>query len=399
VIFGITGTYLHAYLYAAGSRDQTDQAIYLDSFEYTFTLLTVLLIYSFIKYSGMFLILRSDAINARFKLITREVLLATFVWIVLLLFWVIGDADNELILGWTVIVPYAIFFYAYATNKIIPHCLPKKRPFISYLMRSILFITALFIPIMILMMIFIQSEDLIFDIIGFNSVFQGFITVPLTWVLYKRQAKGAEEVLVLKKELKQSTANIDFLRSQINPHFLFNALNTIYGTAIQEKAERTSEGIEKLGDMMRFMLQENMQEKISLCREIDYLNNYISLQKLRTDTNPIVRIETDIQSRETVFRIAPMLLIPFVENAFKHGISFREPSHIKVSLEIKNNTLYFDVYNSKHDRRDNDPEKDKSGIGLENVKQRLKLLYPNRHDLMIRENTREFFIHLTIQLT
>jgi LytS/YehU family sensor histidine kinase len=198
--------------------------------------------------------------------------------------------------------------------------------------------------------------------------------------------------------LKQRSANIDFLRSQINPHFLFNALNTLYGTAIQENADRTSEGIQQLGDMMRFMLQENMQDKISLAREIDYLNNYISLQRLRTDTNPIVQIQTHIQDRENIYQIAPMLLIPFVENAFKHGISFREPSHIKVNLEIKDGTLFFDVYNSKHIKTGNDPEKDKSGIGLENVKQRLKLSYPNKHELIIRDTTKEYFVHLTIQL-
>jgi len=129
------------------------------------------------------------------------------------------------------------------------------------------------------------------------------------------------------------------------------------------------------------------------------LNNYISLQKLRTDTNPCVRIEAVIEQPITVVQIAPMLLIPFVENAFKHGISLRYPSHIKMSLELKDKTLYFDVYNSKHERLENDPEKNKSGIGLTNVKQRLQLLYPSRHELLIRENAKEFFVHLTIQLS
>jgi sensor histidine kinase YesM len=94
-----------------------------------------------------------------------------------------------------------------------------------------------------------------------------------------------------------------------------------------------------------------------------------------------------------------MLLIPFVENAFKHGISLREPSHIRVTLDVKDQVLYFDVNNSKHHKPENDPEKDKSGIGLNNVKQRLQLLYPARHELIIRETSREFFVHLTIQLT
>ena len=93
-----------------------------------------------------------------------------------------------------------------------------------------------------------------------------------------------------------------------------------------------------------------------------------------------------------------MLLIPFVENAFKHGISFREPSHIKITFQIKDNTVYFDVFNLKHSRHDNDPEKNKSGIGLENVKQRLQLLYPEKHELIIRDTEKEFYVHLTIQL-
>lgn len=231
----------------------------------------------------------------------------------------------------------------------------------------------------------------------FNSVLQMFITIPVTWLLYKRHVKGNEQLNVLKKELGQSNASIDFLRSQINPHFLFNALNTIYGTALQEGAERTGEAVQKLGDMMRFMLQENMQDKIPLSREIEYLNNYISIQKLRTDSNPNIRIETDIQENLTLFQIAPMLLIPFVENAFKHGISFREPSHIKIRLEVKDQRLYFEVYNLKHSRYNNDPEKYKTGIGLENVKQRLELMYPRKHELVIGNTEKEFFVHLTIQ--
>ncbi len=93
-----------------------------------------------------------------------------------------------------------------------------------------------------------------------------------------------------------------------------------------------------------------------------------------------------------------MLLIPFVENAFKHGISLQHPSYIKVTLQTKDKTLYFDVHNSIHIKPDNDPEKFKSGIGLQNVKQRLALLYPNNHELIIRESAKEFFIHLTMQL-
>ena len=193
--------------------------------------------------------------------------------------------------------------------------------------------------------------------------------------------KGDEQMNVLKKELGRSNANFDFLRSQINPHFLFNALNTIYGTALQEGADRTGEAVQEIAgdsDALR-CFRRNMEEKISLKREIDYLENYISLQKLRTDANPMVQIETNILHKGTHFQLAPMLLIPFVENAFKHGISFREQSTMSLKLEVKDRTLNFEVYNSRLQRSRRDPEKNKSGIGLENVKQQLELLSPGKH--------------------
>ena len=149
---------------------------------------------------------------------------------------------------------------------------------------------------------------------------------------------------------------------------------------------------------MRFMLQENMQDKILLSRDVEYLKNYILLQKLRTSISDKVDIQDLIEDQDNNLQITPMLLIPFVENAFKHGISLISPSHIKISLQTKDDTLYFDVYNSIHIKPANDPEKGQSGIGLENVKQRLQLLYPGRHDLVIRENANDFFVHLTLQL-
>jgi two-component system LytT family sensor kinase len=150
---------------------------------------------------------------------------------------------------------------------------------------------------------------------------------------------------------------------------------------------------------MRFMLQENVQEKISLVRDLEYLNNYISLQRLRTDINPNIKIQIALQQEvSSSVQIAPMLLIPFIENAFKHGISLREESQIRISLELKESTLYFDVFNTKHVRYENDPERHSNGIGLMNVKQRLQLVYPNKHELVIRETANDYFVHLVINL-
>lgn len=225
------------------------------------------------------------------------------------------------------------------------------------------------------------------------------ILAPVQWFVFKRLTKSKEELFVLKKALGQKEANVDQLRSQINPHFLFNALNTLYGMAIQENAGKTSEAIEKLGSMMRFMLQENLQAKISLQRDLQYLNDYLALQRLRTDINTNIKIQIAIQQEvDPAVQIAPMLLIPFIENAFKHGISLREESHIRIALELKEAVLYFDVFNTKHVRAEHDPEKHSNGIGLLNVKQRLQLVYPNRHELVIRETTHDYFVHLVITL-
>lgn len=331
--------------------------------------------------------------------ITRTMLFAFAMWLMIMLLLALGEAENQLMILWGVIGPFGIFLYSWYFQILIPAQYKKARPLQSYIFRSFFILVLAIPPVTLLFAALLRrSVDTAMAFAFVNSLVHFFFTVPLLWILFRRQMKNREELFVLKKELGRSTASFDFLRSQINPHFLFNALNTIYGTAIQEGAERTSEGIEKLGDMMRFMLHENMQDKIALTREVEYLNNYISLQRLRTDANPIVTIEAHVEQPVTPVQIAPMLLIPFVENAFKHGISFREPSHIKITLEVKDKVLNFDVYNSKHVRPENDPEKNRSGIGLNNVKQRLQLLYPRRHELIIRETGKEFFVHLTLQL-
>ncbi|HEX6334458.1 MAG TPA: histidine kinase, partial [Flavisolibacter sp.] len=342
---------------------------------------------------------RSADIQAKYRFITPGGLVAIVMWMIVLFFMFTGDAAHEVVAAWCVIIPFAILYYWYSFHTLIPRALPRKRPFTSYLGRTILVLALTGLPVGLFALLLSQNDEAAISITFLNMAFQLMVIAPFTWVVFQRYIRGNEELSFLKKELGQTNASFDFLRSQINPHFLFNALNTIYGTALQEKAERTSEGIEKLGDMMRFMLQENMQENIPLAREVEYLDNYIGLQRLRTDANPIVRIESAIQQPVAPVRIAPMLLIPFVENAFKHGISLREPSHIKINLELRGATLYFDVYNSKHEKQDTDPEKNKSGIGLNNVRQRLELMYPKKHELVIRETGREFFVHLTIQLT
>ncbi len=199
--------------------------------------------------------------------------------------------------------------------------------------------------------------------------------------------------------LGNKQAELSGLQAQVNPHFLFNALNTLYASAIAEKAELTSGGIQKLSDMMRFMLHQNNKHEIDIRQEVDYLNNYIDLQKLRTAGLKDFEINTQLDDTLCLQPIAPMLLVPFVENAFKHGVSIRQKSWIDIRLRCDGQMLYFTVFNSLHPKSEEDPERNASGIGLENVKKRLQLLYPKRHQLSIHQTAREFSINLEIKVT
>lgn len=224
------------------------------------------------------------------------------------------------------------------------------------------------------------------------------IATPLSWLFYIQQREKINDLLNLEKKLGKITADLAFLRSQINPHFLFNTLNTLYGTALQEQATRTASGIQRLGDMMRFLLHDNHRDTIPVIREVEYLQHYINLQSLRIADTPGIRIETSISDMNCDHSIAPMLLIPFVENAFKHGIRLTKPSYIMIKLYCDEKGIYLDVVNSRHTNKEHTSEEGYSGVGMENVKQRLDLLYPNMHSLKIHEDDAAFEIHLFIQL-
>ncbi len=328
----------------------------------------------------------------------RECFIALVVWgFVLILLFAQLNRD-ELPLLWLFTIPPGILFYGFSQNEWIPRLKAAGHAFWAYLWRSLALILigsllVSFIPLLI----YQRNDPFIIHFLA-NLALHALFTLPFSWIIYHYRLRHRSEITRLKTELGKSDASLSFLQSQINPHFLFNALNTLYGTALQEKAERTGEGIQKLGDMMRFMLHENMKDKILLARDIDYLENYIELQKLRTSPSANIVIETQIEIPLGPIEITPMLLIPFVENAFKHGISLQSPSAIKITLQTKGSTLYFDVHNSIHLKSENDPEMLKSGIGLQNVKQRLALLYPGKHELIIRESAKDFFVHLTMQL-
>jgi len=369
-----------------------------EGFQYSFIIALFYLGYAVIKYTGIYILSRFDQIKTRVPFVTTGGIICFIICALIFYLALIDGSEPGFLIMWGTIIPFGILFYWFCLARIIPRKRKKKWPRTSYVFTSILWLALSMLPLFFLLLILIQDAELAITMSFFNAIVQLFVTSPLAWIIYKRRGEVNEEISGLKKQLGQSTASFDFLRSQINPHFLFNSLNTLYGTAILEKAERTAQGVQQLGDMMRCMLQENMRERIPLSREIDYLENYISLQRLRTDKVSGVQIETDIQRGTEEELIAPMLLIPFVENAFKHGVSLTKPSHVYIALERTPTSIVFTVINNRHDKQYMDPERHKSGIGLENVKQRLELLYPDRHRLGIQETDKEFIVKLVVQL-
>lgn len=193
------------------------------------------------------------------------------------------------------------------------------------------------------------------------------ITVTQNWY------KNEEQKNVIKSEKLNS--ELSFLKSQVNPHFLFNTLNNIYSLA-NRKSEHTPDAIMKLSHLMRYMIYETKKDTVDLQKEINYLTDYIELQKLRMlDKSKVI---FNIDNSECEKEIEPMLLIPFVENAFKHGDIFSEDAKIEITLRIKDNELYFKVENNIDKKIIEDKDKG-SGIGLNNLKKRLELLYPENH--------------------
>ncbi len=397
LIISIGQTYSQAYLLVQyDTNEEAYNQIFFSGFTYASWLIILIAIYVALKKLIIYLVAMEEKDTGhQMKL---EIAFGAAFWFLGVLIFVATSAPFQIILCWTLIISACLFLILYALYYLIPALIAQQKPYKVYLGKTTLISFFMAFPFGLTAFLITGRGELFFIVNLFQIPASLLISAPLAWYIYKTRNATQSEISTLKRELGKSDANLGFLKSQINPHFLFNALNTLYGTALQENADRTGEGIQKLGDMMRFMLQENMQDKISLTRDIDYLNNYIGLQKLRTSTTVDIVINTEIEEQLTSLEIAPMLLIPFVENAFKHGISLQSPSHIKITLQTKADILYFDVHNSIHLKADGDPEKLVSGIGLENVKQRLNLLYPKKHELIIRESAKEFFVHLTLNL-
>ncbi|TDH18479.1 histidine kinase [Segetibacter sp. 3557_3] len=268
-----------------------------------------------------------------------------------------------------------------------------KRRFVVYL----LFLFGLFIMIMFMHGLCFQilMEGRPFNLFR-SSTFNlaPFAFTILLSIAYQSIADHIRtERLMAEKQSENLKTELSFLRSQISPHFLFNVLNNIVAL-VRIKSEELEPTIMKLSSLMQYMLYETDEERGLLKTEAEYLRNYIDLQKQRFGSELTVNIRYDV--KEDWHTIEPMLLIPFVENAFKHGTGLLQYPEIHIELSVVNNQLSFTV---KNKYEESISIKDKtSGIGLANVKRRLELLYPDRHRLTIDNRNGWFLVHLNINL-
>ena len=198
----------------------------------------------------------------------------------------------------------------------------------------------------------------------------------------------------MRAEEEKLHAELAYLKAQINPHFLFNILNSIYALAL-ERSDRTAEAVVKLSSMMRYVLLETGRDRVPLQEEIAYVTDYTALQQTRFEG--ALHLDFGVTGNPENKTIAPLLLIPFVENAFKHGVNPEQPSAIQIRIDIGETELRLQVANKKVGVRVQ--PSGPAGLGIDNTRQRLGILYPGRHLLSIEDNPEDFCVLLTLHLT
>ena len=226
----------------------------------------------------------------------------------------------------------------------------------------------------------------------FNYMGSGLFIIFLS--IGMRVLERASQTEKLQKELEKEKLNSElaFLKNQISPHFFFNTLNNIY-SLISINAEDSQKAVLKLSKLMRYLLYDSEHGDTKLSNEIDFMTNYIDLMKLRMNSK--ISLNVAFPEKYEDVNIPPLIFIPFIENAFKHGISYREKSFIDISMTTNETSILFRCVNSiVKIREENEPGH--SGIGMENVTKRLNLLFPGKHELKINKSDKEFEVLLRI---
>ena len=285
---------------------------------------------------------------------------------------------------------YIGFFY-FNAGVLIPQFINKRK----YKQYAVVILASFIVILAITGVIFFTMMQK-FNLRGhilFNLFFFLFILAGSTaYRMIKDQTRA--DRIAREKENENLKTELSLLRSQASPHFMFNVLNNMVALA-RKKSDLLEPSLLKFSSLMRYMLYDADEEKVGLEKEIDYLQSYIDLQQQRFGKN--VQLNVNLQQFDDNYEIEPMLLIPFVENAFKHGTGFIEDAQIVISLKAEKGMLYFNVQN-KYDPASIEIKDKTSGIGLTNVKRRLNLLYGDKQNLLISRKDNWFTISLQLNL-
>lgn len=231
-----------------------------------------------------------------------------------------------------------------------------------------------------------------------SNFFQGFINlfffVVITSSLRFYRGYQRKQARLIKVENEQLKTELKLLKAQVNPHFLFNTLSNLYGLILHDQNEQAAEITLKLSDLMRYLLKSSSMEKVRLSEEIKFLEDYLSLEKIRLSHN--LDIQLEVSGLDEEVQVAPLLFIPLVENTFKHGLqTISEDCFAHFTLAKQGRDLFFEAHNSIGQPRQQVLQ---SGTGLNNLRKRLALIYPNQHILEIAENEADFKASLQITI-
>jgi LytS/YehU family sensor histidine kinase len=284
------------------------------------------------------------------------------------------------------------FFYL-NTYLIVPRFIYKNKYWQYVVSIAVCFVIILLLQASVFLYFRNPPHFSISNHILFNLfIFLFFLASSIAFRLISDKSKA--DRIAKEKENENLKTELALLRSQASPHFMFNVLNNMVALA-RKQSDQLEPSLIKLSSLMRYMIYEADEEKVALEKETEYLQSYIDLQKQRFGKN--VSFNVSLAEVDKNYEIEPMLLIPFVENAIKHGTGFFENAQIDIELKARNNILQFQVRNKYNDTTEEIKDKT-SGIGLTNVKRRLNLLYDKNHSLLINRNGEWFTISLQINL-
>jgi sensor histidine kinase YesM len=295
-----------------------------------------------------------------------------------------------------------IFFYAiivyFNLFYLIPNYLTRKK-FITYCGLLIL-ATLIITPLKVIVLYFKfadvpQTQESLLENMNYYFLVTFFIAGSSTiFKIVTDWARHLRERQELQTQTMQS--ELRFLKSQINPHFLFNTLNNLYALTLK-KSEKAPDIVIKLSEMMRYMLYECNEKEVLLSKEVNYIRNYLDLERLRQGKK--VEIRFDVEGLVGDQKIAPLMFTPFLENSFKHGLSHNiSAGYVDIRLKTENQTVEFYIENSKPDAPMPKGDRRSGGIGLVNIHRRLNLLYPNNYDLKIEDQPQAYAVRLKLNL-